>query len=56
MPVSLLPSATFSPLSDDTPRPDVELVFAESLTRASTLCREPLKASGIPWSFATLEA
>ncbi len=56
MPVSLLPSAGSSPLSSDAPRPDVDLVFAESPTLVSTLCREPLKASDIPWSFATLEA
>ncbi len=43
-------------LSDDAPTQDVDLVFAESPTRVLTLCREPLKASGIPWSFATLEA
>ena len=55
MPVSLLPSAVFGSLSADAPTPDVELVFAESPTQVSTLCKEPLKASGVSWSFTAFD-
>ena len=37
MPVSLLPSAAASSLSDDASKPNVDLVFAESLSLVSTL-------------------
>ena len=42
-------------MSDDAPTPDVELVFAEISTQISTLCREPLKASDVSWSFAAFD-